>query len=149
MHAETACGIDSSSRVRIRPSSCGCLTGVLQLSDSQHVVVRERDERRNGADSECGTIGRVCWTGPMVLDTEFEGIILFLKDTMVDHSRHRRTALLLSLHVVHVSRLLPTVLRGSCASWLFLLVLHVVLLAGGCRLRSARLGVVCCLLCEL
>ena len=49
---------------------------VLQLSDSQHVVVRERDERRNGADSECGTIGRVCWTRQMVLDTESEGIIL-------------------------------------------------------------------------
>ena len=76
MHAETACGIDAGSRLRIRPSSCGCLTGVLQVSDSQHVVVRERDERRNGAASECGTIGRVCWTRQMVLDTESEGIIL-------------------------------------------------------------------------
>jgi hypothetical protein len=76
MHAETACGIDSGSRVRIRPSSCGLSYSVLQSSSRQRVIIRERVERQNGADSECGTIGWVYWTRKMVLDKQSEGVIL-------------------------------------------------------------------------
>ena len=115
---------------------------VLQLSDSQHVVVRERDERRNGADSECGTIGRVCWTGPMVLDTESEGIILFLKDTMVDHSRHRRTRF--CSRFTHTRPHVSTLANGL-AGVLCVLALPLGLACGlACRRMPASLGSAWC-----